>query len=195
MNCGSCGEGPLASYGYLLLDPGVKACSDCIDKEKSDPRYRGAEVQELRDYADRMVSVHGCAPAQADAVFEKGAESVIDQVKLDCSIDAPDAPEGLEADLSKAVLEYLPGSGGELRQITRVDSYSQCSGDHFRVLAGHIELCPGVCHELENDDEGELWVHAKCRPPCTPTGPEVCEDRVDNDCDGLIDGYDEDCWR
>jgi len=74
VNCGSCGEGPLASYGYLLLDPGVKACSDCIDKEKSDPRYRGAEVQELRDYADRMVSVHGCAPAQADAVRHAASE-------------------------------------------------------------------------------------------------------------------------
>ena len=153
-----------------------------------------------RAYQDLSIMTGGlrfpiCHHESYDAVFEKVAESVIDQVKLDCSIDAPDAPEGLEADLSKAVLEYLPGSGGELRQITRVDSYSQCSGDHFRVLAGHIELCPGVCHELENDDEGELWVHAKCRPPCTPTGPEVCEDRVDNDCDGLIDGYDEDCWR
>jgi len=67
MNC-ACGKTNLSSHGYLLLHPGVAACFDCIDREKQDPRYREAEVAELRGYADRMVTQHGCLPEQADAV-------------------------------------------------------------------------------------------------------------------------------
>ena len=50
-------------------------CMDCKDAERERDDYAAAEATDLREYADRMVSVHGCPVEQADNV-RRAAEAI-----------------------------------------------------------------------------------------------------------------------
>jgi hypothetical protein len=65
--CQRCHSETLATIMSMLNTQII--CLDCKAKERSDPGYRAAEVKDLREYAGRMVSVHGCSQEQADNVL------------------------------------------------------------------------------------------------------------------------------
>jgi hypothetical protein len=53
----------------------------------------------------------------------------------------------------------------------------------------------GPCQSEADCLPGQICLDGECRPgpePCTPTR-EICDDGIDNDCDGIIDATDSDC--
>eukprot|EP01084_Bolivina_argentea_P168297 291899_1 len=81
-----------------------------------------------------------------------------------------------------------------------------CNGNDPNINPGAIEICDGKdnnCDESIDNILGTCGIGAceannrciKDKIQCTPGSPteEICNDGIDNDCDGLIDINDEDC--
>ena len=134
-----------------------------------------------------------CHHESFDAVFDSIATDVVTEARLRCTVKAPPAAPGLAADLNRTVLQYRAGRSDETRQITLVASQDECSVEHFHVVDETIRLCPAICAEAESDLGAQMSVYSACRSACRGPTPEVCEDRRDNDCDGLTDYGDPDC--
>jgi len=85
-----------------------------------------------------------------------------------------------------------------------------CDDNDVLVYPGAAEICDG----LDTDCDGEVPVEegdedgdgaSRCEGDCDDAnaqafpggieGPGSCEDGVDNDCDGLVDGQVEACWK
>ncbi len=134
-----------------------------------------------------------CHHESFDAVFDSLADDVVTEARLRCTVKAPPAGEDLVADLERTVLQYRAGRSDEVRQITHISSEEECAADNFYVADETIKLCPDICAEAESDLGAEMSVYSDCRTACIRPAPEDCEDRVDNDCDGLLDYADPDC--
>ena len=134
-----------------------------------------------------------CHWASFDEIFNEIAKGVIEEVRLGCSMDLPPAPRGLEANTDRLVIEYAPGARGKVRAIQRTDDLEQCTADGFVVEDRRIRLCEQLCDEVREDLVGRMWIRASCRVACDPDAIEICEDRRDNDCDGLTDMQDDEC--
>jgi len=82
------------------------------------------------------------------------------------------------------------------------DSYGTCSYEGRATKPHHID--PACCPDIDGDgydicspgDPGDDGLLADCddaEPGIHPGAVEICDDWIDNDCDGLIDLYDPDC--
>lgn len=156
--------------------------------------HQGTQYQRLSILTDGL-RFPVCDTSSYDAVFRDIAQGVIEEAKLTCEISLPPAPPGdLEIDPHALVIEYRPGDGSAPRLVTAVSTAAACAGaDHFYVDGGRVLLCEPLCGEVTADTNGSLALLAGCRGPCTPTGQEICNDGVDNDCDGFIDYDDSEC--
>ena len=129
-----------------------------------------------------------------DAVFQRIAQGVIDVATLECEYAIPYAPSGETIDEEAVVVQYVNSQNGEKEILVPVDGLSECTGDlQFYVENSMVYLCPSICSQVRDDEEGRLETYVNCDGACVPTGAELCFDGIDNDCDGFVDIEDADC--
>jgi hypothetical protein len=60
-------------------------------------------------------------------------------------------------------------------------------------------LCPTFCDEVAASTEGKLSILAGCQSgdECVPTSDfeNICDDGIDNDCDGAVDREELECLQ
>ena len=130
-----------------------------------------------------------------DAVFTEAARGIIRQARLTCDLTIPGVPDGETADPSSLALQWTPDPGAAAINVPRRDP-NQCTGTGFTVVGNTIRLCDDLCAEAEASETGQLQVLVGCGgEACEPTGPfeMVCDDGIDNDCDGFVDRQDVEC--
>lgn len=157
----------------------------------------GIEYQKL-SVVTRGLRYPVCNFDTYDAVFEAAAEGIIDRARLECELAVPEVDDGFSYDPDSVVLQYIPADGERTRTV-RKTTQAACRGDDEFYLTGRtITLCPELCDEVEASESGEVMVVVGCiQPPvdCEPTGDfeRICDDGVDNDCDGFVDRQDVEC--
>jgi hypothetical protein len=128
----------------------------------------------------------------------------------DCDDDDPETWSGAP-ELCDGVDNDCDGAGADELVDEDGDGLSPCEGDcddtDGNTWPGAEEICDGVANDCgaplpadEQDDDGDGFM--PCDGDCDDSEPAahpgqeaelVCEDGVDNDCDGLVDMDDEDC--
>jgi hypothetical protein len=91
----------------------------------------------------------------------------------------------------------LTDDQGRRRVVKGVDAASACGPEGgFYLTSTTVELCPSTCTTAENVESGALDVLAMCLPQaCENPSIEICEDGIDNDCDGFADRRDIQCYN
>jgi hypothetical protein len=156
---------------------------------------------EARSYAYQQLSIATsglrypvCDFESYDAVFREVATGIIEDGQIDCSMRLPSVGEDQALDTERMALEFTAEEGESTAVITRVDGESSCGEDNFFLTDTTIELCPGLCERATNSETGELVVFAACDVrTCDNPRTEICDDGVDNDCDGFADRRDLQC--
>ena len=135
-----------------------------------------------------------CYTQGYDAVFTAIAQGAVAEAKLSCELRIPTPPPDEAVDPYAVALQYAPSDQPDTTvPITRVASLDACTDTGFYFDGAEIHLCPAICDVVLADDFGSLEVLAGCPIPCDPNSPEICDDGIDNDCDGYIDWEDWDC--
>jgi hypothetical protein len=183
-----------------LLDNGPDAwppASPVVDEKCRTARDPGHDYQ-LLSIATGGLRYPVCSFSSYDVVFLEVAQGIIEQAKIGCELDLPPTPEGEEVDVDTLVLEYLARPGETARQIL-VSNVDQCGSDNFYLDGNVIRLCPLLCDEVSASTEGTLSILGACQTEdeCVPTASYelVCDDALDDDCDGFIDNEDIECLR
>jgi hypothetical protein len=183
-----------------LLDNGPDAwpaTSPVVDERCRTARDPGHDYQ-LLSIATGGLRYPVCSFGSYDVVFHEVAQGIIEQAKIGCELELPPAPDGEEVATDSLVLEYVAGPGEMARQIV-VSDVDQCGPENFYLDGDVIRLCPLFCDEVSASTEGTLSILAACQDEdeCVPTGSYelVCDDAIDDDCDGFVDNADIECLR
>lgn len=135
-----------------------------------------------------------CEFESYDAVFGEVATGIIEDAQIDCSIRLPPVAEDQALDRDRMVLQFTPEEGASTRVVTRVENEAACGSDNFYLSESTVELCPDVCQRATASQTGELVVLAECDVrTCDDPTTEICDDGLDNDCDGFTDRQDVQC--
>lgn len=134
-----------------------------------------------------------CNVETYDAIFQAAAVQIIDDATISCSLRRLKAPEGFRVADGRTALELE--AGGTKRTIRQVAGVHACGSDTFYFTEYSIELCPTLCAEVEGLKTGTLSALASCDvQTCDNPQPEICDDEIDNDCNGFIDRQDISCF-
>lgn len=134
-----------------------------------------------------------CNTETYDAIFRAAAVEIIDAAKISCSLRRLSAPDGFGVDDGRTALEL--STNGTIRTITRVNDVSACNATGFYITEYAIELCPTLCTQVEGLETGTLRAVASCNvQTCSDPVPEICDDGIDNDCNGFTDRRDLNCF-
>jgi hypothetical protein len=134
-----------------------------------------------------------CNTDTYDAIFRAAAVEIIDDATISCSLRRLSAPDGFGVDDSRTALELT--AGGTTRTITRVNAMGDCVSNGFYITDYSLELCPTLCAQVEGLDSGTLRAVASCSvQTCDSPQPEICDDGIDNDCNGFTDRRDLNCF-
>jgi len=134
-----------------------------------------------------------CNVETYDSIFRAAAIEIIDDATISCSLRRLQAPEGFRVDDSRSALELE--AGGTKRTIRQVAGVQACAADAFYITEYSIELCPALCAQVEGLETGTLSALASCVvQTCDNPQPEICDDGIDNDCNGFIDRQDINCF-
>lgn len=135
-----------------------------------------------------------CEFGSYDAVFRTIAAGIVEDARIDCSLALPAVGEQELLDVTRLALQFRAAPDAPARTLTRVDAASACGPENFYLTGTTIELCPEVCAEATASTSGELVVYAQCTArQCESPVTEVCDDGLDNDCDGFADRLDIQC--
>ena len=110
-------------------------------------------------------------------------------------------PQGMTIDSATGLIDWTPSAGqtGTQNVTVRVTDASGLSDTQtFTVTVGEIAT-PTTCLDNDSDlfsPEGGVCGPIDCDdldPAINPAAAESCDDGIDNDCDGAIDGQDSEC--
>lgn len=158
---------------------------------------------EASEYQKLSVATGGlrypvCAFESYDVVFNEIAEGIIEQSKIACELELPETPDGEEINPDSVVLEWTPTPADPTTQIPKV-AEAACADNTFYLDGSTIVLCPTFCDEVDASTEGKLSILAGCQSgeQCVPTADVelICDDGIDNDCDGAIDREEIECLQ
>ncbi|MEC9396902.1 MAG: hypothetical protein VYE40_02145 [Myxococcota bacterium] len=139
-----------------------------------------------------------CNVESYDAVFRAAAQGIIEKSRIACSFGFPPPPDGQQIDSQAVALEYRASSdpSAPVRRLQRVADAASCAVDSYYIEDGsRVKLCPTLCGEVEGLQNGSLTFVGGCKPAeCEGQATqEFCDDEIDNDCNGFIDGEDPAC--
>ena len=163
-----------------------------------DARAPGLEYQQLSRLTGGL-RFPICEYESFGPIFNVIAEGVIEAARIQCDFPMPLPPDDLDLDPGTLTLEYTPESGIE-ELLIRVDDEAACVPNGFYLQGSRVFLCPDLCAQVEDLEQGQLSVFLGCREkePCTPSREdtdETCSDGIDNDCDGFTDDDDVACGK
>ena len=132
-----------------------------------------------------------------DTVFRAVAGDVINQSRIRCAFGFPSVEDPQQVDPDSVALELRATAAAEPRLLNRVTNEAACGPDSFYIRDnGQVVLCPLLCEEVEGLAEGRLTFASDCLEEgetCVYDGPEICDDGIDNDCNGFADSLDGAC--
>ena len=143
-----------------------------------------------------------CATESYDAIFQAVSQGVIEQARINCDFSLPKLPEMTSVDPMRALLEFRPTATAPPQTISPVAEAAACAGgDGFFFGPKGVTLCPKTCTAALASENGTLNFVAACRqdttpdPVCVPTSRDesICDDKIDNNCDGFTDTEDPSC--
>jgi hypothetical protein len=87
-----------------------------------------------------------------------------------CVFNIPPAPSGRSVDLTRATVQYTPGSGAVQGLPWTADAGACNGGWYYDNLTNptSIRLCPGACTNINADPQARVDVIVACAPPGTP---------------------------
>lgn len=129
-----------------------------------------------------------------ESVFRAAAVKTVEDADIDCELNMPIAPEGQRIDPSRMVLQFKDDTGRTI-VVRQVAGAQACRADAFYIEGDAVKICPELCPSVSSSQQGSLEVLAQCTPQtCENPRPEICDDGIDNDCDGFIDRRDIECF-
>ncbi len=172
--------------------------ADPIVTDECPTGVRPAEEYQKLSIATGGLRYPVCDIASYDAVFNEIAQGIIEQSRIGCELELPEASDGTEIDTATLVLEWTPTPAEPTRSVPKVEQVACAAGAAFYVRNDDtVVLCPTFCDEVSNSTEGRLSILAGCRSgeECVPTSAveSICDDGIDNDCDGAIDREEIEC--
>jgi len=183
---------------------------DCIMCDLQDEALScGATVAGSTSGGENVLEDYGCVFWQEDGPEYIYGILVEEMTRLTAALDAlGDANLGIyviEAEEDQACeyncIDFSDGVGGDEELVFDaspgayfivIDGYEGASDDFSLNLA-----CEPLCHDLDEDGyEDHACGGDDCDdadPDTNPGAAEICDDEIDNDCDGLADGDDSEC--
>jgi len=178
-------EKPRATDAYTSDEP--------IQNEKCDTAVDPADVYQRLSILTGGIRYPVCEFDNYDTVFRTVAQGIIEQSRIRCSFDLPATPEGSDVDPDTSIIEFRD-SGAPIQRLPRVPNTAACNGDGFAITQGRVQLCEQTCARVTPSTEGTLSFLSGCRQEtCEGSDREVCDDGIDNDCNGFIDARDPGC--
>ena len=194
-------------------EQGGVVISTCTDNDNDSFAVEGADCG-LVDCDDGEITIFPGADEVCDDQVDNDCDQEIDCADIDC-VNDPACQVGLYC-----TDEDLDGYGAGTERADCAYAEEDCDDGEYDINPGVAEICNGVddnCNGNIDEDWPELGQTCVvglglcervgeyiCNPnnpasisacsavPGPPAG-EVCNDQLDNDCDGLVDDDDEDC--
>lgn len=104
--------------------------------------------------------------------FENAMNAIRNANGVGCIFNIPPAPSGKVVDLTKATVQYTPGSGA-VQVLPWDTSAATCNGGwYYDSLAkpSKIHLCPGICSTINADPKARVDVIVACKAPGSGAG-------------------------
>jgi hypothetical protein len=171
--------------GFDLDQDGVRACPGCAgpdcDCDDRDPAVRPGRAETCGNDVDENCD-GSLTNENADGDPFGTCEGDCDDLDPDVFPSAFEVCNGEDDDC-----DGLLDEGFDRDDDGVGTCYGDCDDDDDAIFPGQVERCNGVDDDCDpSTDELE----GVCPPSCED---EVCDDGVDNDCDGDADGEDPDC--
>jgi hypothetical protein len=102
--------------------------------------------------------------------FQAAMNAIRNANGVGCIFDIPAAPTGKTVDLTKATVQYTPGSG-PVQSLPWSSGLNTCAGGWYYdsvTTPTNIHVCPGICATINADPKAQLDLVVACKPPGTP---------------------------
>lgn len=102
-----------------------------------------------------------CGGSGFSALFRAIAQQVVQGAGIDCNFPLPKPPAGKRLDLKSVVVEYQPGSGEKVQNLSMVTG-DKCTDTGFVVSGTDVTLCAQACARVRADAAAKLNVRFGC---------------------------------
>jgi hypothetical protein len=104
--------------------------------------------------------------------FQDAMNAIRNANGVGCIFSIPAPPSGKTVDLTKATVQYTPGTGAP-QSLPWATGVSACKGSWYYdsvTTPTDIHICPGICASINTDPKARVDVIVACKPPATGGG-------------------------